>query len=70
MIRGSPAVWIWPKLALFSAVIGALKFTWLITLKTSHRNWTTVLPDLERAGQREIVLEVAGFTTVNGASVL
>ena len=48
-----------PKLALFSAVTGALKFTWLITLKTSHRNCTVCDPaDRERARQREVVLKI------------
>ena len=40
MIRGSSAVWILPKLALFRAVTGPLKLAVLRTLKTSHRNCT------------------------------
>ena len=37
---GSPADWILPKFALLRAVMGALKFTWFRTLKTSQRNCT------------------------------
>ena len=47
-----------PKFALLSAVIGALKFTWLITLKISQRNCSVWLePTLERAGHGQIVLQ-------------
>ena len=60
-----------PKFALLSAVVGALRFTQLTTLKISQRNWRA------RAAPIGNVREIArsfwnreGFTIVFGSSVL
>ena len=71
MMRGSPAVWIWPKIALFNAVTGGLKLTWLIRLNTSHRNWTFCAPAILNVRvNAKSFWRLPGFTMVNGASVL
>src|SRR5207249_3863778 len=75
MIRGSPPTvavdWICPKLALLSAATGALKFTWLITLNTSHRNCTACV--VARRNVRvsaKSFCRFAGLTIVNGGKLL
>jgi hypothetical protein len=71
MMRGSCAVVIFPKFALFSEVVGALKFVWFNALKISQRSWIprVFANRMLRVSARSFV-SLDGFTIENGASVL
>ena len=71
MIRGSPALVIVPKVALLSDVDGPSRFTWLITLKISHRTWSVRAPPTPNVREMATLFcTLPGLTIVNGLSVL